>query len=1409
MDKKLFVGLDVGTNSVGWAATDEDFNLYRLKGETAWGTRLFDEAQTAKKRRKRRASKRRLARRKQRIQWLNEEIFRTALAEKDPNFLTRLQNSAFFPDDKDEKAKSACLLFPTKSEEKAFFKRFPTIWHLRLALIKGEDDAFSDIRQVYLAIHHIIKYRGNFLRDGDVDVKNLSRDILDQANSFFNRKAKELSMEEDGDMEDAEPYCFLAPEDFPEFQKIIENKENSKGKQKAINGLVNKPSNKRLNKLIDLFLKLCTAGHAAWKSSPDQTKSDQIDFRKSSEDDISQYTSILGDDSEIMFLAKQVFDFQTLHDILRNAESLSEAFVNVYEKHKTEKEALKQLVKSIDEREGLRGEKSLYFRIFIDPSSKSNYPAYIRDPKSVHYKAAKKEDSEAEGDEEKKKKGEKGHTIEEFNTFIRNTLAPYELSMSEQEKAIWLCPENPELGLKSAVEEKRLLETISVRSTGCVPMQLHLKELSKIIENGSAKGIAVLKDNADKLIKLFKYKIPYYCGPLRPDETGNRRTNIHFKESSLKETITPWNIGEKIDYEATKIEFTQNLTRSCSQLWGERVLPRFSLLFEEYDTYNKINGLKVNGESLPFKDRKALADHAFGSAQPLTMKGIQSFLRTLNPAYANADIAGFSKTDTISATSHAFFSKSSFRFNLSNRYSKEYEMAEKIILYRTVFADSPKDGIEVIKKEFNLSPKQESDLSNLNPKKWASFSKAFLTLPYITENGEVKSTFIDILKETGRVANAILFDPTYRFQETIKAINERAFGEKSDEEKIAEIFESIPPATRRSVTQAKRIVEEIVKFSGKEPDEIVIEVTRGPGEKGYTDSRRTQLEKWFDKLDEAGEDTAVCRTELSEIDNDSLRKQNLYLYFLQNGKDAYSGNTIEIKDVLEGVKYDRDHIIPQSYGKTDNSFDNLVLVTKEANERRKNKYPIPADVVDRKRMPGFWKRWYEAGLMSKEKYENLMRLTPITEDELNGFVNAQLNVVSQTAVALKKIFEIQYPKITPIFSRSSFPSQIRDELGIAKLRDLNDTHHAVDAYLNIITGVKLNKRFSDGRIAHSLAKAAKENPESEVKESLNMKRYISSLILRGKDRQRTELGEKIYRTSQRHTMQLTYQPSYPDGAFYKETILPKKSGLQPIHVKKDTPYLKTEKYGGYTYLYTEYYVMVTIPDRNHRALVPVSHLLATLYQNDMPGLERKLAHDFLKLKKGEVARFHWNTVLRNNTKILYGSLPVLFLNAEGKRVTLKPFAPIFLSPATTQYIKDYGACIEKGRIPKDQQEAISIPKNSQEGRFVFSRERNLSIVKEILAIARLDRYNGIGPIEKIRNINPDAFLTEHAENLIEEYSCIRSLISLFTRNFGLCQKGINKDFRIQCSTLLKRKITILNESFTGLVSRPISFDPNK
>lgn len=84
-DRKYNLGLDIWTSSIGFAAVDENNQPIRVKGKTAIGVRLFEEGKTAADRRGFRTTRRRLSRRRWRINLLNG-IFDAHLAEVDPRF---------------------------------------------------------------------------------------------------------------------------------------------------------------------------------------------------------------------------------------------------------------------------------------------------------------------------------------------------------------------------------------------------------------------------------------------------------------------------------------------------------------------------------------------------------------------------------------------------------------------------------------------------------------------------------------------------------------------------------------------------------------------------------------------------------------------------------------------------------------------------------------------------------------------------------------------------------------------------------------------------------------------------------------------------------------------------------------------------------------------------------------------------------------------------------------------------------------------------------------------------------------------------------------------------------------------------------------------------------------------------
>ncbi len=1352
MAKKLFIGLDVGTDSVGWATTDENYKLWRMKGKTAWGARIFGEASDAKTRRQFRTSGRRLARRKERIRLLNAE-FDSLIVPKDPTFLRRLEFSAFQNDDnqKPSELRTDCPLFISKAEEKAYYKKYPTIWHLRKALIDNEDDAYSDIRLIYLAIHHIIKYRGNFLTDGDKKIGEFDYSNFGKLNKVISNLINGQESEET--VEDG-LFAGLPESNYAEFINTVKDRSLGKGeKKKKLLSLMEKTDESK--NFLEMYCTLCSGGE--YSTSKLNKKGDEaaygdvkISFNSKYDDEVSTYQDALGEAFDIVDLAKEVFDYADLSNILGENKWLSYAFVNLFESHKQQLRALKDICKTIDAKNGFIGENSLYVKMFNDKDNEKNYVAFTHNG------------------------NKKRCSLEDFNKYVIKEISPYADLLDGEDKKNWI-------GLESFANNSNLLQTIALRSTSVIPMQLHKQELEKILDNAISKGITGFDQSfKDRLIKLFSFKIPYYCGPLT---TRSGYSNVAFKGDKF-ERITPWNFDDVIDLKETKKKFMNGLTNKCTYLKDKDVLPKQSLTYQDYDTWNKLNNLRINGEKPTPEELKDLFDNYVSTRSKTTMKDIKQYLvKQKGNKNQDVTVSGWNDNDSIVCSSRCALSKV---FDLNHRNTKDFEIAERIIFLKTIYCDSKKDANEAVHDEFSaLSEEQLKIANSLSCKEWSPFSKEFLELRGYDQNGEITTPAILDLLEEGK-GNLMQILQNYDFYKIIDEHNRQIFGSKTKKQIVKELIDEMPPKMRRPVIQAVRIVQELTKVAKQDPDAISIEVTREEnGKEKRTEltkkatSRRDQIKEFLNNLvknDPAEKDRAQeLDKELEHIAADDPKRLNgkhLYLYFMQNGRDAYSGEPIDINDVINGTKYDTDHIIPQSLMK-DDSLDNLVLVKKEVNQHRSNQYPIPAEIRNNPSVTLLWKRLKKAKMMSEKKYNNLVRGTQLTDNELSDFVAAQINVVNRSNVVIRDVLNILYPNTKLIFSKAKYPSQIRKELQIPKLRDLNDTHHAVDAYLNIVTGVELTNKFGDMRLIK-----ARENGNQEF--SLNMENYISRLIC-SKDGNLTELGQLIDENSRRHDFLLTYRFDYNDNSFYDQTIYNKnETSLIPLHDNMDT-----SRYGGYSSMSIEFNCIATITGKKtKRYLLGVPHLLMEKYRTG-----KDINDDLIALvphKKGECVSINLSQTVSLAVTLRKGGVLYICKSKNKNQVKLEPISPIFLDRADETYLNNMLKYREKYPEIFAKSNEYSFAKDKGNDAVVLNPSLTKQVLLNLVEKAKESKFDYCPMIASLREKTFDelsnACLSDQLNVILESLGVFGRKSEILTDTNFLKSRGcIGSDDIIICS----------------------------
>lgn len=333
-----YMGLDLGTGSLGWAVTDKEYELIRAHGKALWGVRLFDSANTAQKRRIFRTARRRLDRRKWRIELL-QELFDKDIQKTDPGFFLRMKESKYVPEDKRDvfgnRPQLPYALFVDDGyTDKDYYRQFPSIYHLRRWLMDTEDT--PDIRLVYLALHHMMKHRGHFLFSGSIE-------NIKEFQETFRQYIEKLKEEE------LDFHLCIEGEELQGIENILKDSTLTRSAKKT--------------KLIELLgartacekaaLNLVAGGSVRLSdifgnSELDSCEKPKISFADAGYD---EYAAViedeLGEQYVIIETAKAVYDWSVLSDILGDYRSISDAKVSVYEKHQKDLKYLKKLVREV------------------------------------------------------------------------------------------------------------------------------------------------------------------------------------------------------------------------------------------------------------------------------------------------------------------------------------------------------------------------------------------------------------------------------------------------------------------------------------------------------------------------------------------------------------------------------------------------------------------------------------------------------------------------------------------------------------------------------------------------------------------------------------------------------------------------------------------------------------------------------------------------------------------------------------------------------------------------------------------------------------------------------------------------------------------------------------------------------
>ena len=992
---KYYIGVDIGTNSVGWAVIDENGNLLKKGKHHLWGSRLFDQAQTAQNRRNYRSSRRRYNKRKERIRLL-QMIMSDMVLEVDSSFFIRLEKTTFL-DKEDKKAilkdnyKMNYNLFCDEDyNDKDYFKVYPTIYHLRKKLCECDEKA--DPRLIYLALHHIVKYRGNFLYEGQelhLEPSNKEEDLK----ILFDILGKNNDTVYDISEEQIQFILKTVVENISKTAKVDEcmsqlklNSEDKKIVKEFMRGLVGNKFN-----VSKLYM------HEDLQFDDEDLKLQFSD--KSYEEKITEYENVLEEKMEFIDLMQRFYSWIELSKIVGSDSqhaSISGAMVNIYESHREDLRTLKEVMLKIGKKE--------YDEMF-KPTSKNvvNYYNYVN-PVACS-----------------------GDKTDGFYKYVKKAIEKSDDSRKDEI-------------LQKIANETYMLKQTS-KNNAYIPYQMQKDELIKILDH-QEKYYPVLKENRDKIISILEFRIPYYYGPL----DGNKQFGWLIKKKGKEnERILPWNHQEIVDVQETAAQFIKKLTNYCTYLPIEKVMPQKSLTCSMYEVLSEVNKIRIDGKLLPIDTKNRLIEDLFFKRKTVKEKDLINWLK--QNQLTVGEITGYQKEKAFSSSLAPWID---FKEIFDEINDSNYDLIEKIIEDMTIFNEGSILK-ERLKKAYNLDQNKVKKIMKLKYSGWSRLSKKLINGIRADNKFGSSVSILDVMKESHMALMEIINDQDLGFKQIIEKENFKNETGSFEYEDIENLAGS--PALKRGIWQTLQVIEEIKNYMGHEPKNIYIEFAREEQEKVRTTTRVKKLKSIYNdiknQLDVHGKEVY---SNLNKQDEKSSIEKRLYLYYTQLGKCMYSGESLDI-DKLSN--YEIDHIFPRTLT-SDDSLDNLVLVKKKENQRKLDDLVLPLEI--RNKMEVFWKKLYDNGLITQTKYYRLMR-DEFRRDQIDKFINRQLVETRQIIKHVANIIENHYEDTKVFTVRANLSHEFREKYGIYKNRNVNDFHHAHDAYLSCIIGRYIQIRF--------------------------------------------------------------------------------------------------------------------------------------------------------------------------------------------------------------------------------------------------------------------------------------------------------------------------------------------------------------
>lgn len=1378
---KYNIGLDLRTDGVGWSVTDPAGRLIRRNGKHLFGTVVFEEAASAKERRRYRAQRRQRDRAKVRIDALQNLMAPDVLAE-DNAFYIRLDDTS--SDREDRAAKNLYSTLPDNLFEdgsKLVFnkqngrKSLP-IYEIREELATQHKKA--DARYVYLAIAHILKHRGYFTETDRLDEESLRAEAamhLDQYIRYINDQFF-MNIYLDPSGENLLNYLDMLVSEDPgkedRLNGIIQQDFSAGVKGEAVMKAVTKLLQGRTVDLSEIFSQ--------------KRKRGLISFATLRSIDV--YDRLSDEAADAVQHLEAVYEWAHGVDLRTHTkhELISTEMSRRYNLHREDLQELKAWFRKYMDAEAYRA-------FFHTDNDDSNYNAYSKSRTGDTCETDKWNHC----------------SQEKFYARLKQIF----MSVKGEGRA----------AAKSMLDRMYNAEDGEVIPNGFLPLQRisansqitnlqQVNELKKIIENQSEYHRSI-RENADKIISLCTFRIPYYVGPLKQDEKSPFEPWIRYKNNE-NERIMPWNLSDRVDLAATAEGWIDRATNKCTYLAGEKALPKHSLAYEEYMLLNELNSLRIMYDD---PDREVTEQHSLAGT------GVDSVTenapkkdnkKTLSPEIKDKLIREvFSKQKKNSIVylcrwlqQNAYHSKRNIRIvtrdgvpvekinaSLSawvdmekilghDAVEKHRIALEKVIKWSTLYTERSiyvQRLHEEMKEEF--TPEQLKRMEGLRYSGWGRYSYALLCDPLCNYKGREVSV-LEVMRHVSQDFMKIYHAREYGFKEKIAERNRRNLDENIEYDDVAGLVTS--PAMRRTIWTAVRVINEITHYMKGHPDHIFLRNMRENNAKkkllaDKNITRYDHLRAYYD---------AYEKTTGSKIDPDikatlqSMKGKDMgdteYLYLLQLGRCMYSGEKIDLRSPST---YIMDYAVPLYLTSDDTLMNNRVLVKKN---KRLNGMPLSKYTI--RNMRPFWETLLGIGMVTRQKFNGLI-IEEYTEETYQFFLKNQITENNLLIERMTWLLRNAFPNSIAYGINSRLTDLMRKANDAPRIRDLNDMQQAYDAFLAAHAGA-----FVARYMPELMNNGGVEQIRLKKLEKAGMGDKNGAFMAAYKKTQDDETaGESTWTGEKERYKYLRSAYSWHDGfvtrrvkeytgKFYFETL------FRPTPGKED-PFLVSKK-GSHKQAYVAYMDVIQYTDKHDAVWKELVSIPAYIAAKNSPSMEMSYIENALGFDEkkgiGNLALLRRKVLLNQETVIAghpyYLRTAGEWINAKQLYVRPEYIKYVYMSLAMRDPAKEYG-------------------RNDPDDEYMF-REAARYLLDKLAS-----QYKIYGKLNKSLEENKDKLLGMPVTDVM---LLIRAMVySMGTRSEraqptlkkikGLQVEGEN---RLVNKRLRAEAITLVHRSITGLYS---------